>query len=61
MMKVGISATSAPQSGTMNCPENASDKQLEAALRAFQRDNGLPDTGSADEATRQKLREKHGS
>ena len=44
-----------------NCPENASDKQLEAALRAFQRDNGLPDTGSADEATRQKLREKHGS
>jgi hypothetical protein len=37
------------------------DKGLPQALRSFQVDNNLPDTGEADAATRAKLVEKHGS
>jgi peptidoglycan hydrolase-like protein with peptidoglycan-binding domain len=36
------------------------DDLTRQALRAFQRDNQLPDTGEADQATKQKLVEKHG-
>ncbi len=35
--------------------------ELEAAIRAFQKQNKLPDTGKPDEATRTKLEEVHGS
>jgi N-acetylmuramoyl-L-alanine amidase len=44
-----------------NCREHAGDQELEMAVRAFQRDNSLPDNGIVDDATRTKLKEKHGS
>jgi peptidoglycan hydrolase-like protein with peptidoglycan-binding domain len=34
--------------------------RTEAALRAFQRDNGLEETGKLDDATCDALRSKHG-
>ena len=37
------------------------ESNTEQALRAFQKTNGLPETGQADTATRQKLKEKHDS
>jgi hypothetical protein len=35
-------------------------EELAAALRQFQRDRGIPETGEPDEATREKLQEAHG-
>ena len=35
--------------------------KTEEAIRAFQKDSELPETGRADTQTRQKLRERHGS
>lgn len=35
------------------------DPQTEAAIKAFQGKNGLPETGTADDATRGKLRQMH--
>ena len=39
----------------------AADEKTAAALREFQKLNQLPETGQADDGTRQKLRQKHGS
>jgi hypothetical protein len=37
------------------------DESTRSALRAFQRDHALTITGEPDEATREKLRQEHGS
>lgn len=39
----------------------SSDAHMAAALRAFQRAHGLPETGSLDEDTRRALKDIHGS
>jgi hypothetical protein len=43
--------------GYLHVRGNVSEELLEAALRAFQRDQGLKVTGKDDDATRDKLRE----
>lgn len=40
--------------------DDAWDEQARAALRRFQKDHGLAETGECDQATRDKLKEAHG-
>lgn len=41
---------------------NAAESSVRAAIQAFERDEGLPETGSADtEATAARLRQRHGA
>ena len=38
-----------------------SDEDFSSALKVFQKDHGIPETGRADDATRDRLRQEHGS
>lgn len=45
--------------GFLPAGEDLTPEQTESAIRAFQREHGLPETGGLDEATKKALQEKH--